>query len=116
MTLEEFLTARLNELREALFLLNMAQDPWLTLIDSQLEIVQMHAKWPVFIDEEPTLSVFDDYDIDRNRLSVQVSKKIIWMEQQEYVKKFGTQPATAPFIRKLVERFSHHEDFQEEWL
>ena len=40
---------------------------------------------------------------------------MMWLTEQEYVKKFGEAPPTAPMIRTLAAVYKDHPDYRPEW-
>lgn len=79
-------------------------------------IVDFHQAWPVLVEQpeplwdKPIISL-DDV----NAHTFYVQRKIGWFTQEEYRKKFGDEPPTAPLIAVIAAVYSDHPDYQEEW-
>lgn len=74
-------------------------------LEYDMKIVDEHERWPVLVETAPGLELADVYYSDLNQAFYRISKRILWMTQQEYIKKFGTEPPTAPIIKILMEKY-----------
>lgn len=106
-TIEEFLTERIDEIERA-YPASISQD----LIAHCRDIIEWHKNWPILVETKPTVT-FDQNDVDE--LIYQMTQQITWLTQEEYRKKFGSEPPTAPLLRKMAARYSWHEDYNEDW-
>lgn len=75
-------------------------------------IIAQHQAWPVLAEKAPEYSTSDD---GLNGISYRVNQQMMWLTEQEYVKKFGEAPPTAPMIRTLAAVYKDHPDYQTEW-
>lgn len=75
-------------------------------------IIAQHQAWPVLAEKAPEYSTSDD---GLNGISYRVNQQMMWLTEQEYVKKFGEAPPTAPMIRTLAAVYKDHPDYQPEW-
>lgn len=76
------------------------------------EIIKQHEAWPVLV-EQPL--EFTDRVDDGNNVIFQASRKMAWLTEREYMKRFGVEPPTAPMIPTLAAVYSDHPDYQDEW-
>lgn len=75
-------------------------------------IIAQHQAWPVLAEQAPEYSTSDD---GLNGISYRVNQQMMWLTEQEYVKKFGEAPPTAPMIRTLAAVYKDHPDYRPEW-
>lgn len=75
-------------------------------------IIAQHQAWPVLAKKAPEYSTSDD---GLNGISYRVNQQMMWLTEQEYLKKFGEAPPTAPMIRTLAAVYKDHPDYQPEW-
>lgn len=76
-------------------------------------IIKQHEDWPVLVETEPD---FEQTAItDTSHLTYSMSRKIAWLTEREYVKRFGTEAPTTLMIRSLAAVYSDHPDYQEDW-
>lgn len=112
MTRDEFIRARLEEISR--------ERPWgledfvSGFVCSILEILDLHQKWPILTKEEPEPAVIYD-DLSANQYIMAMTSKINWMTQQEYIRKFGTEPPTDPILNSIARIWREHEDFDPSW-
>lgn len=113
-TIEEFLTARIHDVMCKItgFPLDTFMDIR-NMCEAQLWIIQWHKEWPVFVHDEPKFE--RSPNPEDNTLTLTMSQRMEWLTEQEYRKKFGTEPPTAPIIKKMAMAFAYHPDFNEEW-
>lgn len=117
MTIEEFLLARIHELRDSLER-SLTIDPHIyrdvsRMLASQEYLIEWHKKWPVLIEEPPTYRRDETLGLDQFRF--EMTQKIVWLTQEEYRKKFGSEPPTAPLLMKMASYCADHPDFNESW-
>lgn len=80
-------------------------------IAAKRKIIEISEQWPLLAETEPEFStetIGDDY-------VTSMSKQIAWITNQKYREAFGDEPPTTPVIRALIQPFSDHPDFQEDW-
>lgn len=80
---------------------------------AKYKILELHQKWPILVETPQELEVIKDFDI--NSISMRMYKRIEWMTNQEYIKKFGTEPPTAPIVLALAAIYCDHPDYNTEW-
>lgn len=84
----------------------------LAQIAAQRKVIDLHEQWPVLV-EQP-----DPGEVVWNGMHdtvLQISTRINWLTTQEYRKRFGDEPPTGPIIKALIQPFSDHPDFEEDW-
>lgn len=117
MTIEEFLEARALELvmlaEPKVKDSHEASLAVLAAANMQL-IIEWHKNWPILVETEPELET-DGTLADPNDFVMRMTKQMNWLTQEEYVKRFGTKPPTAPLLRQMVQRYSWHPDFDPSW-
>ena len=79
-----------------------------------LNALVWHKNWPVLV-EGPAKFETDPIEGDVNHMSIRMTQQYVWTTQQEYIKHFGTQPPTAPLIRKWAQMWKDHPEFKPEW-
>jgi hypothetical protein len=117
-TIETFLLTRLAEMQRAVadFPDGLAKSVAQQALEVQVHIVQFHQSWPVLVESPPELStVVHDFDAQFNNVTYQMQQRIQWLTQEEYRRKFGSEPPTAPFLRAMAQQFRGHPDFDPEW-
>lgn len=87
--------------------------PWLAAIASIRDILEWHKNWPVLVEGPPKYEQVRAFHPDF--AAYQISQQMEWITRQEYIRRFGEEPPTAPLLRKIACHFSWHEDFNEEW-
>lgn len=123
MSIGEFLLARIAEdERWARANLNVHRmgdfspgtGPWL-LADcaAKRAIVEFHQQWPVLVRGEPVLEQGTDTEPDA--MVFRMLQRLDWATEQEYVKRFGTEPPTAPILRILASMYADHPDYDPDW-
>ena len=86
----------------------------LTECAAKRKIVELHSRWPVLVEGPMNFDpVETNFAIDNYAL--RVSKQVAWLTEQEYVKRFGVEPPTAPMLRALASVYADHPDYQEAW-
>lgn len=81
--------------------------------EAKRSIIKQHEDWPVLVEAEPE---FGPLDItDGSHFAYSMSRKMAWLTECEYVKRFGSEPPTAPMIWTLAAVYSDHPDYQEDW-
>ena len=72
-------------------------------------IVEFHESWPVLVREPEEIAEHT------TPLVVRMSQRISWLTQQEYVRRFGAEPPTAPMLAALAAVYADHPDYRQEW-
>lgn len=119
MNIEEFLEARMKFIEEQMWETGLSgyfRTAIEQLIANNRAIIKWHKNWPILVDTPP---VFES-DIHKsflmeNSFSMRVSQQMVWLTQEEYKKKFGSEPPTAPLLKQMAQPYRNHPDFREEW-
>jgi hypothetical protein len=74
-------------------------------------IVELHKSWPVMVETPPELTGGDDID----NMTFRLTKQIAWLTQEEYRKKFGSEPPTTPVLRLLALPYADHDGYDPSW-
>lgn len=112
MTREEFIKARLEDLGH--------EEPWgledfiQGFITSVMEILYLNNKWPVLVKETPEPAIVYD-QLSADQIVAAMTHKINWLTQQEYVERFGEEPATAPILDSIAAIWRTHPDYDPDW-
>lgn len=108
-TIETFIRARLVQDR-SLF----STKVYTLLVD----ILNWHQNWPVLVTGEFEVTQPDPDSLsyaDLNKFTYQISQKMEWMTNQEYVRRFGESAPTAPLLLMMARMWKDHEDFDPRW-
>lgn len=114
MTPVEFLEARVQE-----FAFNFDDYriyPWSDgekYLEMLRGVLVFHAAWPVLVSTEPDMH-FEMVEPDR--IAYFMSQRFEWLTQEEYVKRFGSEPPTSPILQAWLKPWQNHPDFNPEWL
>jgi hypothetical protein len=118
MTPEEFLNARIIEVEDYIkdkgF--EISHDEFMAianLAQSMRETLKLHQQWPILVSEETDFE-FEQVDIDN--FAYVATQKFIWMTNEEYKKRFGTEPPTSNMIKSWLRAYVTHKDFDRSWL
>lgn len=116
LTIEEFVEARLKDM-ELMF--EPLPEGWVLVepfVVFARQVIEYHKQWPVLVQKNPELD-FNYWDPESNfqRIHAKLSQEMAFLTQEEYRKRFGKEPPTAPLMRKLASKWRDHPDFQEEW-
>jgi len=76
-------------------------------------IIDFHRSWPVLVETPPEMTTVDG--TDPSAFAYQMTQRIMWATEDEYRKRFGTEPPTAPMLRALAAVYANHPDYQQEW-
>jgi len=117
-TPEEFLNARIIEVEdyikdkgfdisheEFMAIANLAQ--------SMRETLRLHAQWPILVSEQTD---FDFEHVHENNFSYVATQRFAWMTNEEYKKRFGTDPPTSNMLKSWLGAYRLHPDFKVEWI
>lgn len=113
MTIEEFITARLEELTH--------EEPWgledfiSSFVCSTFEILELQKQWPVLIKGRPEPAVVYN-ELSSDSVIMRMTEKINWLTRQEYIEKFGEQPPTTPILASIAAIWRSHEDYDPAWV
>lgn len=117
MTIEEFLLARIADAEKQLDQEGLSMRAWISInqiLANQRFIIAWHKNWPVLV-EGPEERSFESHPTDMSSYIYRASRQMASLTQAEYIKKFGTQPPTAPLLREMASMYADHPDFREEW-
>lgn len=115
MSIEEFLLARIAEVEKKLDALNLPMHEWILInqvLNNQRYIINWHKNFPVLTETVPKFDLLSD---DFDNVRYKYSQRIAWFTQEEYRKKFGSEPPTAPLLREMASIYNTHPDWREEW-
>lgn len=107
-----FLRARVSEVeREGRRLekINYVVSPFIKAVRDMLD---MYEKWPVYVETPPT---YDD-TVGYDSITIRITHQMEWLTRQEYLSRFGSDPPMAPAVKKMLEYYQTHPNFQKEWL
>ena len=77
--------------------------------EAKRRIIAFHESWPVLIQTEPSLELTPETWVAK------MTSDIAWLTNAEYVKRFGTDPPTAPMLLAMAQVYADHTDYREEW-
>ena len=77
--------------------------------EAKRRIIAFHESWPVLIQTEPSLELTPETWVAK------MTSDIAWLTNAEYVKRFGTDPPTAPMLLAMAQAYADHPDYREEW-
>ena len=113
--IETFILNRVHELELASYGMEQShQEATRKACRSIYATLNHHKSWPVLVETEPE---YDISDLNSNFDTVRMTmvKKMEFLTAQEYIRRFGTEPPTAPIIKSIANQWSDHPSFQEEW-
>jgi len=76
-------------------------------------IIAFHRSWPVLVETPPEMEAVDG--TDPSAFAYRMTQRIMWATEDEYRKRFGTEPPTAPMLRALAAVYADHPDYRQEW-
>jgi hypothetical protein len=76
-------------------------------------IIKQHESWPVLVERKP--SELETVAGGLGSITYRMTSEIAWLTTREYIKRFGTEPPTAPMILTLAAVYSDHPDYRQEW-
>lgn len=116
MNISEFLTERYDEIEVDLashVFSSLSRIHMTKMLVACRAIVEWHKNWPILVETSPEFEMCcDDVLFD---YTMAISQRIEWLTQEEYRKKFGSEPPTAPLLKQMAQPYSDHPDFQDEW-
>lgn len=113
MRLVDFLLARQDEEEK-----DATSPRTLAEIDLKRKIIAFHSAWPVLVEEMPTFNTVDrHFDLKdmSNTLVMEMRTKYEWVLADDYRKKFGKEPPSAPILKEIGKLYSDHPDYNPEW-
>jgi hypothetical protein len=118
MTPEEFLLARIVEAEDVIKDLGfkISHDEFMAianLAQSMRETLKLHQQWPILVSEETD---FEFEQVHHDNFAYVATQRFVWMTNEEYIKRFGTEPPTSNMIRSWLIAYRRHPDFNSEWL
>lgn len=76
-------------------------------------IIKQHEQWPVLVEQErPELRIAHE---GLESITYQMTSEIAWLTTKEYIKRFGTEPPTAPMLLTLAAVYQDHPDYRPDW-
>jgi len=129
-TLTEFLAMRLRDI-EVLFEGYLFEETYTNKEHERREslrymiynlqfVLEWHDNWPVLVEqpmpEITRISPNDEMRTSLNRYSYEISVRMAWFTQNQYLKFFGTEPPTAPILKHMAQHFQNHPHFNPAWL
>lgn len=81
--------------------------------EAKRRIVELHQSWPVLVESPPVFEA-TGRDSDVNSMTFRASQQIQWLTQDEYRKRFGSEPPTAPMLAAMAAVYADHPDYREE--
>ena len=79
-------------------------------IEAKEKILELHEQWPVLVERQVAPE-----PISADNLSFRVSRELLWMTEESYLRTFGERPATDAIVRALAHPYRHDPDFNPEW-
>ncbi|UVF61174.1 hypothetical protein SEA_AOKA_51 [Arthrobacter phage Aoka] len=82
--------------------------------EAKRAIIRQHEAWPVLVeqvDDFPQISPADGLQ----GISLAMGRRIAWLTEREYIRRFGVEAPTAPMIRTLAAVYRDHPDYLDEW-
>jgi hypothetical protein len=76
-------------------------------------VLRLHGSWPVLVTGPLESSILETEDGTGHTFLVR--QQIEWATNQEYVKKFGTEPPTTPMVDAMLALYSGRPGYREEW-
>lgn len=76
-------------------------------------IVELHQQWPVLVQGDPQYDRVDN--AAPGAIALRMSQQIAWLTEQEYRRRFGSEPPTAPMLRALAAVYADHPDYDPAW-
>lgn len=116
MNIETFLLARMSEAKltaERIFDEDV-RNGLLLVVDHVILIIDWHQNWPVLLEQGEELN-FEQPTADINQVAFRITKRIAWVTNNEYRKRFGEEPPTAPLLRQIAQDYNWHPDYDPEW-
>lgn len=114
-TIEEFLLERVAETESYLFATPASMQPVvkqsLILCNAIKMIISWHKNWPVLVEAPAEFETIRNSD----EIGYRVTQQIAFLTQEEYRKRFGSEPPTAPLLMQIANLYSDHPDFDPEW-
>ena len=80
--------------------------------EAKRRIVALHESWPVMVEQPLTMNVSAD---PLDSMTFRASQQIAWLTTQEYRRRFGDDPPSAPIVAALAAVYADHPSFQEAW-
>jgi hypothetical protein len=81
------------------------------------EIIKRHKDWPVLVEGPFDMELDTDWGPGEptNEYTMRMVRRLGWMTEQEFIKKFGTDPPTAPLLSAIAIQWKTHPEFKPEW-
>lgn len=78
-------------------------------------IIEWHKSWPVLVETPFEFGSSVDSSSDPHRITMQLTRRQMWLTEQEYRVKFGAEPPTAPILRMMAAVYCDHPDYDPDW-
>lgn len=116
-TIEEFIADRIAETRRKWQGFGEMSATMNGLCAQLWKVVEMHKDWPVLLKTPSEIKPdYNDQFVDHiDNIKFTMTQQIAFLTQEEYRKKFGNEPPTAPMVLSIARMWSDHPDFKEEW-
>lgn len=82
-------------------------------IDAKQAIIEFHKQWPVLVETSPQIE--PDHTGGLDSIAFRMSRQIMWATEEEYRKRFGSEPPTTPMMKALASVYKDHPDFDPAW-
>lgn len=79
------------------------------------QIVEFHRDWPVLTESEPTFSRVREHPDALGQVVYHASQQMQWLTEQEYRKRFGSEPPTGRMLAALAAVYADHPDYSPDW-
>lgn len=108
--LEEVMTRAKSLTKDSLMLITFSN-----VVDNMKVALDWHDNFPVLVTEQPEFNLEGEAS-GLDEIRYRMTQEINWFTNQEYVKRFGTEPPTSPLLLAWLQQYAWHPDFREEWL
>lgn len=76
-------------------------------------IIKQHEQWPVLVERKPSELEIANQGLES--ITYRMTSEMAWLTTKEYIRRFGSEPPTAPMLLTLAAVYKDHPDYQEEW-
>lgn len=112
--IEEFLLDRVKDYeRQSHYLPRDMAAPMMALCTQIRLVIDWHAKWPIIV--EGSIEIKESLTHHIDAISYQARQQIDFVTQEEFRRRFGKLPPTAPLLRKMARVYKDHPDYNPEW-
>ena len=116
-TIEAFILARLKDAEMEAYRFSDLPlcNQMIQLADYGRTVVRWHQNWPTLVEGPLEFSPPMGHESMADVINYRISQQLEWMTQEQYRKRFGNEPPTAPLLRSLANLWFDHIDFNPEW-